>query len=165
MKAQNKQVKDKVIENIKNDMASFGISQQELKDRIKIVLDTEQFNAKVDESVWRQKKGDAPFVCEVYFDNVWMCDLYETHTHTMLRMNFLKGFDHAYSNNKIRLNRLLGIQIDEMERTARELARKELNQKIEALPESTPEQKASKEIIKEIAKDEQDAQIPTNENT
>jgi hypothetical protein len=163
MKPQNQQIKLKVIENIRKDMADFGLSEYDLKDRISIKLDTEQFNADVDESVWKQKKELIPFVCEVYFDNVWMCDLYETHTHSMLKLNFLKGFERAYSNDKIRLNRLLGVQLDEMERTARAMARKELKDKIEALPESTPEEKASKDIIKEIAKDE-DAQIPTNEN-
>ncbi len=165
MKAsQNTIIKRAVIENVKKDMGSFGLGEFELLKRITVKLDEEQFNSKEDESVWLQKHGKAPFVCEVYFDNVWMCDLHETDTHNMLRVKFLKGFEKAYDNNKIRLNQLLGIQLDEMEAEAKKMAKRELKDSIEALPEATPEEKVSKEIIKDIAK-ENDAQLSTNANT
>lgn len=162
MKSQNAEIKKQVIENIKTDMATFGIVDFELVNRITVKLDTEQFKASEDESVWLQKEGKAPFVCEVYFDNVWMCDLHESDSHNKLKHKFFKGFLSAYEANKIRLNQLLGVQLDEMKNEAVKQANKELKQSIEALPTSTPEEKMSKEIVKEIVEEKQnDTSTPT----
>ncbi len=156
MKAsQNTQIKRQVIENIKSDMASFGITDLELLERITVKLDTEQFNAKEDESVWLQKEGKAPFVCEVYFDSVWICDLHETDSHSKLKHKYFTGFLKAYEKNKIRLNRLLGLQLDEMKQEAKKQADKELKQSINSLSAITPEEKVAKEIVKEIIKEKQ----------
>lgn len=148
--SQNTQIKREVIENIKSDMTTFGITELELLKRLSVVLDVEQFNAKEDESVWLQKVGKAPFVCEVYFDRVWMCDLHESDSHTKLKHKFFKGFLSAYEANKIRLNQLLGVQLAEMKKEAVEKADKELKKSIEALPTATPEEKIAKSIVKEI---------------
>lgn len=162
MKSQNAEIKKQVIENIKADMSTFGIADFELINRITVKLDTEQFKASEDESVWLQKEGKAPFVCEVYFDNVWMCDLHESDSHNKLKHKFFKGFLSAYESNKIRLNQLLGVQLDEMKNEAVRQANKELKQSIEALPTSTPEEKMSKEIVKEIVEEKQnDTSTPT----
>lgn len=149
----SKQVKKQVIENIKKDMTDFGITQVELEKRITVRLDTDQFDAKEDESVWMQKKGKAPFVCEVYFDNVWICDLHESDTHEKLKVKYFKGFLKAYENNKIRLNLLLGVQLDEMEKEAQKQAKLELDKSISDLPTATPEEKMAKDIVKEIVEE------------
>lgn len=156
MTSQSQQVKKAVIENIKRDMASFGILDDELNRRVTVRMDVDQFDSNEDESVWLQKKGKAPFVCEVYFDNVWMCDLHESASHHKLRQQFFTGFLNAYENNRIRLNQLLGIQLDEMEQAAKKQAQKEFDKSISDLPESTPDEKASKEIIKELVKEKND---------
>lgn len=160
MNSQRDDIKASVIKNIKRDMASFGINEEELKDRISVKLDVDQFNSKEDESVWLQKKNKAPFVCEVYFDDVWMCDLHETYTHSKMILEYFKGFQVAYDQEKIRLNKELGIQLRKMEEEAKKQADLDLKKSIEALPSSTPEEKASKEIVKEMIK-EKDAR-PNN---
>lgn len=149
----SKQIKKQVIENIKKDMSDFGINQVDLEKRITVKLDVDQFDAKEDESVWLQKKGRAPFVCEVYFDSVHMCDLHESDTHEKLKAKYFKGFLKAYENNKIRLNLLLGVQLDEMEKEAQKQARKELDKSISDLPTATPVEKMAKEIVKEIVEE------------
>lgn len=153
MNSQSNEIKAKVIENIRADMADFGIGEFELLERISVRLDVDQFNSSEDESVWLQKKGKAPFVCEVYFDNVWMCDLHETDTHLKLMEKYLKGFLNAYENNRIRLNRLLGVQLDEMEKAAQKAAKEELDKSLKDLPTATPEEKMAKEIVQEIVEE------------
>ena len=162
--SKNTQIKRGVIENIKLDMANFGIGDVELLKRITVKLDTEQFKSKEDESVFLQKIGKAPFVCEVYFDKVFICDLHETDTHEILRVKFFKGFDKAYDKELIGINQMLGIKKQEMEDYSKKQAKRALKEQISMLPEATPEQKISKNIIKEIAK-EKDAELSTNENT
>lgn len=147
MKALSTEIKDAVIMNIKKDMADFGIDEIELRQRITVKLDTEQFNYKEDESVWLQKKDKAPFVCEVYFDECWCCDLHESDSHSKLISKFFTGFQKGYENGRIRLNRFLAEIQDAQEAKDKKDAEKKA---IESLPASTPEEKISKEIVKEI---------------
>ncbi len=150
MKASNKEIKDSVIANIRKDMAEFGINEFELRERISVRLDTEQFNFKEDESVWMQKQDKAPFVCEVYFDDCWCCDLHESDSHTQLIKKYFNGFLRGYELNKIRLNRFLA-EIQDAQTVKEE---KEAEKKaIDALPNSTPEEKIAKEIVIEIAQE------------
>lgn len=153
MITRNQETKDAVIKNIARDMSQFGISQFELPDRISVKFDEEQFNAKEDESVWLQKTGKAPFVCEVYFDNVFICDLHENYSHEKLISQFFKGFLKGYESGKIRLNRILAATLDEMEKTAKKDAEANLKKSIEELPSTTPEERMSKEIVKEVIKE------------
>lgn len=147
MKALSPEIKDAVIMNIKKDMADFGIDEIELRQRITVKLDTEQFNYKEDESVWLQKRDKAPFVCEVYFDECWCCDLHESDSHSKLISKFFTGFQKGYENGRIRLNRFLAEIQDAQEAKDKKDAEKKA---IESLPASTPEEKISKEIVKEI---------------
>lgn len=150
MKAQNAQIKSSVIANIRRDMADFGIGDIELLERISVRLDTEQFNFKEDESVWLQKREKAPFVCEVYFDNCWCCDLHETDSHEKLREKFFKGFLKGYELKRIRLNRFLA----ELEDARIEKEQKEAEKKaIDSLPSTTPEEKIAKQIVTEIVQE------------
>lgn len=153
MKAQHKAIKDSVIKNIRLDMADFGLGEIELIERVSVRLDTDQFNFKEDESVWMQKRGKAPFVCEVYFDDVFICDLHEHDTHLRLMKKFLKGFLKGYESGRIRLNRFLAIIEAEKEAIAVKEAKEAEIKAIESLPGSTPEEKIAKDIVKEIAKE------------
>lgn len=151
MKAKNAEIRNAVIENVKRDLADFGIDELELRQRLTVKLDTEQFNYKEDESVWLQKRNKAPFVCEVYFDSCWCCDLHETDTHEKLRLKFFQGFQKGYDTKKIRLNRFLA----ELEDERIEKEKKEAEKKaIADLPETTPEEKIAKDIVKEIAEEQ-----------
>lgn len=150
MKSNSKEIKDAVIMNIRRDMADFGIHEIELRERITVKLDIDQFNYKEDESVWMQKRDKAPFVCEVYFDNYWCCDLHESDSHERLIEKFFTGFEKGYISGKIRLNRFLA----ELQDVQEEKDRKEAEKKaIDALPASTPEEKIAKEIVTEIAQE------------
>lgn len=135
-------------------MEDFGIGEIELIERITVKLDTEQFNPKEDESVWLQKKGSAPFVCEVYFDNVWVCDIHEQYSHEKFREVYFKGFLKGYEAGKIRLNAFLAHLEDLKEEAEAEQKKKDIEQKVKALPSATPEEKISKEIITEIVKEQ-----------
>jgi hypothetical protein len=153
----NQSVKDAVIQNIRRSMADFGINEFELLERITVKLDAEQFKWKEDESVWLQKKDKAPKVCEVYFDNVWCCDLYETDTHHRVLEKFFKGFEKGYALGKIRLNKFLATIEAEKEKQA-EIDKKAAQKKaIESIPTTTPEEKVAKEIVKEIVQEGQNA--------
>lgn len=150
MTPQNKEIKDSVIMNIRRDMADFGIDEIELRTRITVKLDTEQFNFKEDESVWLQKRDKAPFVCEVYFDDCWCCDLHESDSHPQLVQKFFTGFEKGYESGKIRLNRFLAeIQDAQEEKDKKDAEKKALD----SLPSSTPEEKIAKEIVTEIAQE------------
>lgn len=150
MKSSNKEIKDALVLNIRKDMADFGIDELELRSRITLKLDTEQFKASEDESVWLQKKDQAPFVCEVYFDDCWCCDLHEHDSHAQLVKKFFTGFQKGYEVGKIRLNRFLA----ELEDARIEKEQKEEEKKaIADLPSSTPEEKMAKEIVQEIAEE------------
>lgn len=153
MITQNQEIKDAVIKNIRLDMADFGLSELELRERVTVKLDTDQFNFKEDESVWKQKRGKAPFVCEVYFDDVWCCDIHEHDTHLHMMEKFFKGFLKGYELGKIRLNRFLAQLDAEKEAEAEKDAKQAEKKAIEALPSSTPEEKIAKEIVKEIAQE------------
>ena len=159
MITQAKETKEKVVYNLRKDMAQFGINELELDERITVLYDEHHFNPKEDESVWLQKKGKAPKVCEIYFDDIWCCDLHQEDTHTKFILKFLKGFLKGYESGKIRLNRELAIAEEEAKKAAEKQADKELIKSIEDLPENSVEDKLSKDIIKEIKKDEDDAAI------
>ena len=148
--SQEQQIKDSVILNIRKDMADFGIDELELRTRITVKLDTVQFNAKEDESVWLQDKGKAPFVCEVYFDDVWCCDLHESDSHAKLTKKYFDGFLKGYESGKIRLNRFLAQIADEQEAKLIKEAEKKV---VDELPSNTPEEKIAKQVIKEIIKE------------
>jgi len=148
--SQEKQIKDLVILNIRKDMADFGIAEPELRERITVKLDIVQFNVKEDESVWLQDKGKAPFVCEVYFDAVWCCDLHESDSHEKLIKKYFRGFLKGYESGKIRLNRFLAQLADEQEAKSIKEAKKGV---VDAMASSTPEEKIAKEIVKEIVKE------------
>ena len=60
MITQAKETKEKVVYNLRKDMAQFGINELELDERITVLYDEHHFNPKEDESVWLQKKGKAP---------------------------------------------------------------------------------------------------------
>lgn len=152
----NKSTKKAVIQNIRKDMADLGIGEIELFERISVKMDTDQFNPKEDESVWLQKRGDAPQVCEVYFDDIWMCDIYETDSHEQFRNKYLKGFERAYESGKLRLNRFLAMIADEREKQKETDALEAQKKVIADLPTTTPEEKIAKEIIKEIHKENSD---------
>lgn len=161
MITQSKEIKDAVILNIRLDMADFGLSELELRERVSVKLDTEQFNFKEDESVWMQKRGKAPFVCEVYFDDVWCCDLHEGDTHLQMITKFLQGFLKGYELGQIRLNRFLALIDAEKEKKAEKDALEAEKKAIEALPTATPEEKIAKEIVKEIAQEKNASPHPT----
>lgn len=150
MKALSTEIKDAVIVNIRRDMASFGIDEIELRQRITVKLDTDQFNYKEDESVWLQKREKAPFVCEVYFDDCWCCDLHQTDSHHKLIEKFFKGFEKGYDSGKIRLNRFLAEIQDAQETKDKKDAEKKA---LDSLPSSTPEEKIAKEIVTEIVQE------------
>jgi len=149
--SQEQRIKDSVILNIRKDMADFGITELELRERITVKLDVVQFNAKEDESVWLQSKGKAPFVCEVYFDAVWCCDLHESDSHEKLIKKYFKGFENGYNSGKIRLNRFLAQLADEQEAKSIKEAKKKV---VDAMPSSTPEEKIAKEVVKEIVQED-----------
>jgi len=149
--SQEKQIKDLVILNIRKDMADFGITELELRERITVKLDVVQFNFKEDESVWLQAKGKAPFVCEVYFDAIWCCDLHESDSHEKLIKKFFNGFENGYNSGKIRLNRFLAQIAYELEAKSIKEAKKKV---VDAMPSSTPEEKIAKEVIKELVQED-----------
>ena len=149
--SQEQQIKDSVILNIRRDMADFGITELELRERIAVKLDVVQFNVKEDESVWLQDKGKAPFVCEVYFDAVWCCDLHESDSHAKLAEKYFNGFLKGYESGKIRLNRFLAQIADEQEAKSIKEAKKKV---VDAMPSSTPEEKIAKEVVKEIVQED-----------
>jgi len=146
-------VKESVIDYICSDMGTFGIDRVELMERITVKLDEEQFNYKEDESVWLQKKGKTTRVCEVYFDDVFCCDLRETDIKTTMQLKFFRGFLKGYESGKIRLNRFLNLLNQEKEKDALERVTRDRKADINALPSSTPEEKMSKDIIKELDKE------------
>lgn len=158
MTPQNKEIKDSVIMNIRRDMADFGIDEIELRTRITVKLDTEQFNFKEDESVWLQKRDKAPFVCEVYFDDCWCCDLHESDSHPQLVQKFFTGFEKGYESGKIRLNRFLAEIQDAQEEKDKKDAEKKA---VDSLPSSTPEEKIAKEIVTEIVQEKNANPHPT----
>ncbi len=145
--------KKRVVGAIKKDMGDFGINEIELEKRITIKLDVEQFDFKEDESVWRQKRGYLPNVCEVYFDDVWCCDLKETDYDQAIVNRFFQGFQKGYDSGKIRLNKFLAEIEDEKKAQEAKDAKRDEIEAIESLPASTPEERISKEIVKEIVKE------------
>lgn len=151
---QLKAIKNSVIENIKKDMGDFGIPDHELNERIFVILDTQQFSDD-DESVWLQKKGKAPKVCEVYFDGEFIADFHETDSHARFKFKYFRGFLKAYEAKKIRINRDMYIIDGEIEKQAKEDNKKAQNKAIESLPTTTPEEKISKEIVTEIIKEKE----------
>ncbi len=159
----NRNAKDFVVKNIEKDIADFGISELELRSRITVKLDIEQFNYKEDESVWKQKKEKTYKVAEVYFDDVWCCDMDERDIATSLNLKFFRGFLRGYESGKIRLNRFLASLEDEKQAQIVKDKKDEEKRKIDSLPQSTPEEKAAKEIIKEIVKE--DNEKPLNSTT
>lgn len=146
-------VRERIISALESDLADFGLPNLEVRGRIKVVFDMEQFNAKEDESVWVQLREKRPWVCEVYFDDVWCCDMKLTDTPEKLRNMFFKGFERGYDSGKIRLNRFLASL--EAEKDAYIIGQKKADEKrvIDNLPERSPEERIAKDIIKEIAKE------------
>lgn len=154
-----KTIKNSVIENIRRDMADFSIPEHELIERISVILDTQQFSAE-DHSVWLQKKGKAPRVCEVYFDGVFIADFYETDSHERFRVKYFKGFLKAYESKKIRINRDMYIIDGEIEKQTDVDIKAKQQMALDALPTTTPEEKVSKEIVKEIIKEKENDTLP-----
>jgi hypothetical protein len=149
----NKTIKESVVNYLAKDMASFAIKKEELFDRITIRLDEEQFNYKEDESVWKQKRDLSPKICEVYFDDVWCCDLTELDRREEVVLKFFKGFLKGYELGKIRLNRFLTKLEEEKEEEEKKRTKQRKKEFIDKLPTSTPEEKLAKEIIKELDKE------------
>jgi hypothetical protein len=146
-----------VVQSLETDMRDFGISPIELVERITVLMDTDHFNFKEDSSVWLQKRGKSPWVCEVYFDETWCCDLYESDSKDKLRNKFFKGFLKGYNKGKIRLNKQKALLEDEIAEAKKQSDERDLKKKIADLPTSTPDEKMAKDIIKEIH-EEKDAQ-------
>ena len=147
----NKQIKETIVDCIASDIGDFGIEKFELALRTTVKLDEEQFNPNEDEGVWLQKKGKAAKVCEVYFDNVWCCDVKSTDIKTSIRIKYFRGFLKGYESGRIRLNRFLATIEAEKEEAAFKQIKIDRDNIIENLPTTTPEEKMSKSIIREIA--------------
>lgn len=75
-----------------------------IKGRLVVIADTEHYKASVDESVWLQKKGTAPTMFEVYWDNEWIIDFSTETEQEIVFALFWNGFYKAYAENRIRLN-------------------------------------------------------------
>lgn len=75
-----------------------------LRGRISVISDMNQYNHKEDRSVHLQATGNAPTYREVYWDGVWICDVDDSISKGMVVTRFLKGFLYAYQNNQISLN-------------------------------------------------------------
>lgn len=146
-------LRERIVSTLEKDLADFGLTELEARGRIKVVFDMEQFNAKEDESVWMQLREKRPWVCEVYFDDVWCCDFKISDSADKLRNIFFKGFERGYDSGKIRLNRFLASLEAEEEAWIIKGKKDDQTKKIESLPEATPEERVAKEIIKEIAKE------------
>jgi len=147
----NKQIKETIVDCIASDIGDFGIEKFELALRTTVKLDEEQFNPNEDEGVWLQKRGKTAKVCEVYFDNVWCCDVKSTDIKTSIRIKYFRGFLKGYESGKIRLNRFLATIEAEKEEAAFKQIKIDRDNIIENLPTATPEEKMSKSIIREIA--------------
>lgn len=152
-------LRERIVSTLEKDLADFGLTELEARGRIKVVFDTEQFNYKEDESVWAQYRERKPWVCEVYFDDVWCCDMKLTDSADKLRNIFFKGFERGYDSGKIRLNRFLASLEAEEEAWLIKGKKEDEKKKIESLPEATPEERVAKEIIKEIAKENDETPI------
>ena len=147
----NKQIKETIVDCIASDIGDFGIDKFELALRTTVKLDEEQFNPNEDEGVWLQKKDKTAKVCEVYFDNVWCCDVKSTDIKTSIRIKYFRGFLKGYESGRIRLNRFLATIEAEKEEAAFKQIKIDRDNIIENLPTTTPEEKMSKSIIREIA--------------
>lgn len=123
-----------------------------LKKRVYIPADIEMFRWKEDESVWRQKREKAPHYYTVYFDNEFICGFSEADSIEKVMLDWWRGFKKAYEEKKIDLDEQKSIALREAREQQQKDLKKELDRKIEALPNQTETQKLAKEVIKRVAK-------------
>ena len=75
-----------------------------LDNRITVKSDINQFRWQEDKHVFLQKRGKAKQNIEIYWDNVWVCDIIEGATGEMIISVFLRGFLQLYKDDKVHVN-------------------------------------------------------------
>jgi len=103
-------LKERVINQLtKHLYGTFGAENPELReafgfeDRFRIVGDTEMFNHKEDEYVWKQQVGDIKEVFQVFFDGEYMCNFTEDDHFKYVLLTFFMAFKEKYKDGTIKL--------------------------------------------------------------
>jgi hypothetical protein len=84
----------------------------DVKKRISIRSDMNQYNSTIDEGVWEQGKGIRPHYYELYWDDVWICDFTDRMNGAAVLLKFLEGFKNAYEDDQITLHELADWEMD-----------------------------------------------------
>jgi len=89
-----RQLADKII-------VELGRTFPKITERLSVWDETEKYNWKEDESVWKQKKGLAPGEGECYFDRQFISAYLQRDGVTNAYVRFLSGLSEKYKNGEI----------------------------------------------------------------
>ena len=118
----------------------------DLKDRISVRADVNQFKAKEDESVWLQAKGRAPNYLEVYWDDVWLFDFSDNDSRASVILKFWTGFKNAFESGQIHL-----YTPTEMQETAQKDRLDELVRQAQRdMSEKTESDRIAKQVVLDV---------------
>ena len=127
--------------------------------RLEVIADVDHYKASEDESVWLQKKSDAPKMFEVYWDGEWIIDFaFETEISITLAI-FWQGFLKAYSEGTISLNKGIATQKSDDINELIKQNQKRLDK--QQLTLASPTEKLADEIIAGIESDQNDSPTAT----
>lgn len=90
----SKDIKDMLVNEIRGTF-------KDPEKRLAVWAETEKFNWKEDESVWKQKRGLDKNSYEVYFDTEFVCFITEADEIQKVKVNFLTAMKNLYAQGKI----------------------------------------------------------------
>lgn len=115
--------------------------------RISIWAETDKYNWKEDESVWKQKRGiDAPQF-EAYFDGQFICFMDSNKGNRYNLIEFLNNIKRLYKEGKIFVNKEMYAVRD-----AEEAAKQEKAKNVIIPKATTPEERMIVHVLKKSAK-------------
>lgn len=121
----------------------------DIKDRIDVRADPNQFKYLADPSVYAQVRQGASTYFEVYWDGVWVCDFDEEVHYLELERRFFTAFTELYEQDKVSFNEPL----DDYERVDKH---EEKMKEVKKMSEATPEEQIAKQAITEVIKEDKD---------
>ena len=150
-------LKEHVINELtKHLYGTFGEENPELckafdfENRFRVIADTEMFNAKGDEYLWKQDRGDIATVFQVYFDGEFMVSFDEDTDFRVLLPNFFKAFKDKYSRGLIHLIK----EQYKIDYEVKKMEEEDLVSKVKKIKATTPNEKMAKEVLLNVAKDQ-----------
>lgn len=120
----------------------------DIKNRISVRADPNQFKFLADSSVYEQVRGNANTFFEVYWDDVWVCDFDEEVHYLELERRFFTSFAELYEQGKVAFNEQEDYEYEDKHNKSLREAKK--------MSEKTPEEQLAKQAIIETIQEDKE---------